>query len=149
MFFPIFLLLAAAGGSENPARGNCEKFLVKNLTLNVSVLSPDSVLLTWNNTDQYLTLEAVFSFVGKRWTHLMLTYLVWQCIAVGTQSFMFQVTITKFSSKASLHSPVIKYIWGTEMTHLMWNQKLFTSIRQVKYLKIYNLLLLMFQFSPS
>ena len=43
---------------------NCER--LRSFRLNVSVLSADSVLLTWNNTDQYPTLEAVFSFVGKR-----------------------------------------------------------------------------------
>ena len=68
LFFPVFLSLLAGGGSENIPPGKCEieKVLVKGLRLNVSAMSPRSVLLTWNNTDQYLSLEAVFSFVGKR-----------------------------------------------------------------------------------
>ena len=64
LLFSIFLSIASAGGSDQMKPENCER--LRSFRLNVSVLSADSVLLTWNNTDQYPTLEAVFSFVGKR-----------------------------------------------------------------------------------
>ena len=138
LFCPVFLSLLAAGGSENIPPSNCERSLVTNFRLNVSVLSPGSVLLTWNNTDQYPTLEAVFSLDGERWSlnYFTAPYFGWQIFAGGTQSFTSQVTITKFSSKVSLRTPVIKYIWGTERIHLMWNQKLFISTPQVSHQKI-------------
>ena len=136
LFLPVFLSLFTGGEGDNIPLGKCEldRVLVRSLRLNVSAVSPHSVLLTWNNTDQYLSLEAVFSFVGKRWTKIdCKSCKSWKCGAVGTQFSRFQVTITKYSSTVSRPSPVIKCIWGAEMTQWMLDQKLFTSIHQVDF----------------
>ena len=60
----LFLALYCQSGGGLGVADQCRG--VEDLKLNASVISPDSVLLTWDTSLQYLQLEVVFSFVGRR-----------------------------------------------------------------------------------
>ena len=69
---------------------------VEDIKLNVSVISPDSVLLTWELTSlQDLQLEAVFSCVGRRWNIYFTNF---------SQTKLNKVVVVISSQKVSVES---------------------------------------------